>query len=434
MNILIRNVDVITCNDSNQVIKNAYLGIKNGYIDIIHTDEKNLNDFKADRTIDGKNKLLMPGLVNAHTHCGMTILRNFANDLALEEWLFNNIFPAEAKLSPEDVYWGTLLGIAEMIRTGTTTFADMYLHMDTVAKAVTETGIRANLSKNPLKFDTSGKGIIDEVPLCFEYYKNWNNSANGRVKVYIEVHSVYLFNEESLRKSAQIAKELNTGIHIHILETLHEREESLKKYGMSAAEICMETGIFDVPVMAAHCVHLSPKDMEIIKEKNVNVVHNPSSNLKLGSGIAKIPEMLKRGINVSLGTDGAASNNNLNMVEEMHLAALLHKGVHMDPTCLNACDTLKMATLNGAKAAGFGNETGMIKEGMKADLILIDIDKPHICPVNDLVSAVVYSAQGADVDTVLIDGNIVMEKGELSTIDEEKVKYKVKEIARRVLN
>jgi len=426
--ILIKNADIITCNASNDVIKNDFLGIKDGYIDFIDTREEALKGFDADKIIDARNKLVMPGLVNAHTHSGMTILRNFANDLALEEWLFNNVFPVEAKLTPEDIYWGTLLGIAEMIKSGTTTFADMYLHMEQVAKAVFEAGIRANLCRSPLK---DGDGSVEDSIRCFDYFREWNNGANGRIKVYIEVHSVYLFDEDTLRTSAKVAKELNTGIHIHVQETVKECEDSIKKYGMSPAEICCETGIFDVPVIAAHCVHLSERDMDIIKNKGVNVIHNPTSNLKLGSGIAKINEMLDLGINVALGTDGAASNNNLNMMEEMHIASILHKGVHRNPLLMDAPGVLKMATLNGAKALGFEGEIGAIEKGMKADIILIDTDKPHLCPINDAVAAVVYSAQGSDVDTVIIDGVVVMEKGELKTIDEEKVKFMVRETAKK---
>ncbi|MDQ2085500.1 amidohydrolase [Herbivorax sp. ANBcel31] len=427
MKILIKNVDIITCDDSEKVIKDAFVTIKNGYIEYIGKNQK--EDFKPDRIIDGKNKVLMPGLINAHTHCGMTILRNYANDLKLEDWLFNNILPTEEKLSPEDIYWGTLLGITEMIKTGTTTFLDMYLHMNQVAKAVCDAGIRANLSKNPLDFDENGKITKED----YSFFKKWHNAENGRIKTSFEVHSVYLFNEESLTQSAKCAKELGTRINIHILETERERKDSLKMYKMSPVEIALKTGILDVPVTAAHCIHLSQNDFDIIKEKGVDVVHNPSSNLKLGSGIAKVPELLKSEVNVSLGTDGAASNNNLNMMEEMHLAALIHKGVKMDPTCVKAYDVLKMSTVNGSKALDFEKETGLIKQGMKADVILIDMDKPHICPVNDPVSAVVYSAQGSDVDTVIIDGNIVMEKGELKTIDEERVKFQVNKTAKRII-
>ncbi|NLD46268.1 MAG: amidohydrolase [Clostridiaceae bacterium] len=434
MDILIKNADIITCNENNKVIKNGCLGIKDGYIEYLGDNIDYLEDMNAVRVIDGTNKIVMPGLVNAHTHCAMTILRNFANDMPLEDWLFRHVFPAEAKLTQEDVYWGTLLGISEMVRSGTTTFADMYLYMDEVARAVSEAGVRANLSRSPLKFDKDGKSeAANEHSMCSQYYKDWNNKAEGRIKVYIEVHSVYLFDKENLIASANLARELNTGIHIHILETLKEREESIGKYGMNSAEICLETGVFDVPVMAAHCVHLSDSDVEILKNKGVNVVHNPTSNLKLGSGIARVPELLKRGINVSLGTDGAASNNNLNMFEELHIASLIHKGIHRDSDLLSAREVIRMATVNGAKAAGFEGITGTIENGMKADIIIIDTDKPHLCPVNDPVSAIVYSAQGADVDTVIVNGKIIMEKGEIKTIDEARVRHKVREIAGRIL-
>lgn len=276
--------------------------------------------------------------------------------------------------------------------------------------------------------------MVKDTQSCFAYYKNWNNSASGRIKVYIEVHSVYLFDAESLRESAEIAKQLDTGIQIHVLETLREREESIKEYGMNSAEACAEYGIFDVPVIAAHCVHVSDSDMDILKSKGVNVAHNPTSNLKLGSGIARIPHLLEKGINVSIGTDGTASNNNLNMFEEMHIAALIHKGAGRNPLLVNAEQAIRMATLNGAAAAGFGDETGCIRAGMKADLILLDTDKPHFHPMGDPMSAIVYSAQGADVDTVIIDGNIVMENRQLKTIDEELVKRKVGEITKRIMN
>lgn len=434
MNILIKNIDAVTCDESNMVIKNTNIAIKDNYIYYIGTDEQKLGEFKADRVIDGRNKLAMPGLVNTHTHSGMTILRNYANDVPLEEWLFNNIIPTEAKFNEEDIYWGTMLGMAEMIKTGTTAFTDMYYFMDIVAKAVEETGIRANLSRNAFKFIGSTDEMVrNQVPVCVEYFKNWHNKANGRIKVYVEIHSVYLCDEVGLTESAELAKELGTGIHIHLLETLKEREDGIKRYGMNPAEVCLKTGVFDVPVIAAHCVHLSDSDFEILKSKGVSVAHNPTSNLKLGSGIANVPLMLKKGINVALGTDGTASNNNLDMFEEMHIAALIHKGVQMQPTLVTAEEVLKMATVNGAKAIGFEKEVGQIRKGMKADIILIDMDKPHIAPVNDYIPALAYCVQGSDVDTVIVDGNILMENRVLKTIDEEKAKSKVKEISKRVL-
>ncbi len=431
MNILIKNINTITCDDSAKYIESANIGIKDGIIDFVESNGSCPEGFTPDRVIDGKGKLLMPGLVNAHTHCAMTILRNFGDDLALEDWLFNRIFPAEAKLSEEDIYWGTMLGIGEMIKSGTTAFADMYLFMDYVAEAVKNTGMRANLSISPLKLNSVERSkVLDQAQECIEYYKRWNGECNGRIKVYIEVHSAYLFNEESLREAALLAKQLNTGIQIHVLETEKERNDSIKRYGENSAEVCAKCGIFDVPVIAAHCVHLSNDDIKLLKEKGINVAHNPTSNLKLGSGIARVPELIDAGINVCLGTDGTASNNNLNMIEEMNLAALIHKGVKMNPLLVNAEQAIKMGTINGSRAIGFGDSTGVIKKGMKADIIILNTDKLHFSPMNNPMSAVVYVAQGADVETVIVDGNILMENRELKTIDEEKVKYKVKEISK----
>lgn len=431
-NILIKNIDIITADKDNEFISNGQILISDGIIEFAGKGEIP-EGFLPDKIIDGKNKLAMPGLVNAHTHSGMTLLRNYADDLALEDWLYKKIFPVEARIGEEDIYWGTMLAIIEMIKSGTTCFADMYLHMDQAARAVCESGIRANLSRSLLRFSADDRKPIDDSELCVKYHKDWHGRENGRLIVSLEVHSVYLFDIHSLKKAAQLAKSLGAGIQIHILETATERKESIKRYGMDSAEICAECGIFDVPVVAAHCVHLAENDYKILKSKKVSVAHNPTSNLKLGSGIANVPYMLEMGINVALGTDGTASNNNLNMFEEMHLAALIHKGYNMNPQLINAKQAIYMATANGAKAVGFGDNVGVIKKGMKADLIILNMDKPHLIPLNDPFSAVVYSAQASDVDTVIVNGEILMEGRCLTKIDEELVKHKVREISRRLL-
>ncbi len=434
LDILIKNLDfILTMDEGNTVIKNGNIGIKDGKIEFVNIPDSQLSSMEAERVIDGRHRLAMPGLVNTHTHCAMTLLRNYADDLPLEEWLFNNIIPVETTLKPEDIYWGTMLGIIEMIKSGTTSFADMYIHMDHVAKAVLESGIRANLSRSPFFFHGgSTDELIDECQECFDYFKKWDGTGNGRIKVYIEVHSTYLFNEETLRASAELAKSCGTGIHIHILETLHEVEASKRKYGAGSVEVCEKFGILDVPVIAAHCVYITDADMDVFREKGVGVAHNPTSNLKLGSGIARVPEMLRKGVNVAIGTDGTASNNNLNMFEEMHIAAILHKGTNRNPALVSAAEALRMATVNGAEAIGFKDEIGRIEKGMKADIILLDIDKPHLFPINNPLSAVVYSAQGSDVDTVIIDGKVILDKGNLTTIDEELVKHEVGRIVERI--
>lgn len=436
MNILIEGIGILTGDPEKEYIRSADIGIRDGIIEFISEGSERPEEFKADRIISGKNRIAMPGLVNAHTHSAMTIMRNAADDLPLHKWLFERIFPIEDRLTDDDVYWGTRLGAAEMIKSGTTAIADMYLHMDAAAKGIVDTGMKVNLSISPLEFH-SEKGILEARDMfddCRRYFREWNGTEDGRIKVYIEVHSTYLFDPASLKRASELAADLGTGIHIHLLETIKERDESFEKYGKSPVEICAETGIFDVPVIGAHLVHVSDEDIAILKKYGVSSAHNPSSNLKLGSGISPVGKMLNAGVNVALGTDGAASNNNLNMFEEMHLAAMIHKGAGYDPELVTARQAFRMATANGSLAVGFGNDSGAIKPGLKADMILLDIDKPHLCPLNDPYSAVVYSAQAADVDTVIVDGRILMENRELKTIDEERVKYEVNRISQRLLN
>jgi 5-methylthioadenosine/S-adenosylhomocysteine deaminase len=429
--LLIKNIDIITLDDSDRVIKNGYIGIKEGKIFLV--SDTLPNEVVSKQEIDGRGKLAMPGLVNGHSHSAMTLMRNYADDMALDTWLFDNIFPVEAKLNEEYVYWGTMLGIAEMLKSGVIAFADMYMFMDEVARAVTETGIKANLCKSPVQFFEGGElKRLDKSQGTIEYYNKYHNTADGRIKVFVEIHSTYMFNERTLTNAAALAKQLNTGIHIHLLEATTEIESSKRDYGMTSVEICKKTGVLDVPVLAAHCVHLTDNDLEIMKAMGASVCHNPTSNLKLGSGIARVPKMLEMGINVCLGTDGAASNNNLNMFEEMNLAALIHKGVAMNPQLMNARDVLKMGTLNGAKALGF-EDSGIIKEGMKGDIILIDTNKPHFYPKNNEISAVIYSAQAADVDTVIVDGNIIMQNRIFTSIDEEKIKSEVDRLSKKLL-
>jgi 5-methylthioadenosine/S-adenosylhomocysteine deaminase len=431
LDLLIKNIDIITMNDSDMVIKNGYIGIKGDKISL--AADSLPDNITSEKVIDGKGKLAMPGLVNAHGHSAMTLMRNYADDIPLEAWLFDNIFPIEAKLSDKDVYWGTMLGITEMVKSGIIAFADMYMFMDEVARAVTQTGVKANICKSPIQFFEDGElKRLDKSQGAIDYYNQYHNTADGRIKVFIEIHSTYMFNERTLTNAAALAKQLDTGIHIHLLETATEVESSSRDYGMTSVEICKKTGVLDVPVLAAHCVHMTDNDLAIMKEMGCSIAHNPTSNLKLGSGIARVPRMLEMGINVCLGTDGAASNNNLNMFEEMNLAALIHKGAAMNPQLMKAESVLKMGTCNGAKALGF-NDSGVIKEGMKGDIILIDTDKPHFYPQNNPVSAMVYSAQASDVDTVIINGKIIMQNRDLLNIDEERIKYEVNLLSQKLL-
>ncbi len=428
MNILIKNIDLVPMDGKEEVIKNTNIYIEDNKI--THIGELK-GDIKIDRTIDGKNKLAMPGLINAHTHIGMSLLRNFADDLPLHEWLTQKIWPTEANLTAEDVYWGSLLSMVEMIQSGTTTFCDMYFFMDEVGKGLEEIGMRGVLTRGLIEEQgQNSEKLLDTKNL----YKNWHGKENGRIKVMVAPHAPYTCSPEFLGEIMDLAKELKTGVHIHLSETEKEVEDSLKQWGKSPIEHVYDLGLFNFHTVAAHCVHVDDKDINILKENNVSPVNNPSSNLKLASGFAPVDKMLKADVNVALGTDGSSSNNNLNMFEEIHLASIINKAVNKDAVSVPAIDALKMATINGAKALDWNNEIGSIEIGKKADIILIDMNKPHLYPLHNIISLLAYSVQGSDVDTVIVDGKILMENREMKTIDVEKVMYNTEKIAQDLIS
>ncbi len=388
-------------------------------------------DFRPENIIEADGKIALPGLTNAHTHLSMGLLRNYGDDMALMEWLQKKIFPAEEKMSPEDIYWGALLGIGELIRSGVTACADMYFHMGMVGKAVEVAGIRANLGFGLAAEDRqTAKRKIEEGfrPL----YEEWHGSADGRIQTELAPHAIYTVSRDALEEIASAARRFDSGVHIHFSESKGEVEQCRSTYGMTPIALGRETGLFDTPrLLAAHCVHLDDSDFELLADPRVSVAHNPSSNLKLANGVAPVQRMLEQGIRVVLGTDGSASNNNLNMLEELHLASLLQKGVYGDPRALPAEQAFAMAAEAGADALG-NPQTGRLAEGMKADLVLLNDHGLHMQPQGNLLSSLVYSAQAADVDTVVCDGNVLMEGRELLTIDEEEVSARVAEIARRI--
>ena len=369
------------------------------------------------KIIDGKGKLAIPGLVNAHTHASMTLLRSFADDKKLMDWLQEDIWPIEAKMTREDIYIGAALAAIEMIRSGTTAFADMYGPcMDEVAKVVDESGLRGVLSRGLIGVADGDKKLQENI----ELFKEFHNASDGRITVMFGPHAIYTCPPEYLIKVANAASELGAEIHIHMNETLDEINNCIKDYGKRPFEVINETGLFDLGTLAAHCVHLSNEEIEIIKEKNIRVAHNPGSNMKLASGIAPVPKLLKEGVVVALGTDGASSNNNLDMLEEVKLAALLHKVDTLNPLAIPAAEALKLATENGAKAVGLEN-TGRIEKGYKADIVLYDMKSVEWQPRYNPISLLVYSANSSSVDTVIVDGKVLMEHSELKTLDEEKI-------------
>ncbi len=430
MNILIKDITVLTMGEEKEPIKDTNIYIEGNKIK--HIGELK-EEFRVDKVIDGKRKVALPGLINGHTHIGMSLLRNYADDLPLHDWLTQKIWPVEAKLIGKDVYWGSMLSIVEMIRSGITCFADMYFFMEEVGKAIEESGIRGVLSRGTIEEDDE-KLNKEKIEHTKDLYKNWHGKANNRIKVMVAPHAPYTCSPDYLKELIALSDELNAGIHIHLSETKKEVDDSFKEYGKSPIKHVYDLGLFKRPTLAAHCVHVSSEDIEILKKNNVQVVNNPTSNLKLASGFAPIEEMLNKGVNVALGTDGSSSNNNLNMFEEMHLASIINKAVNKSATSIPAIKALEMATINGGKALFWDNEIGSLEVGKKADLILVDMDKPHFYPIHNIVSALAYSAQASDVGTVIVNGRIIMEDYYIKTVDEERIIFETEKVGKDLVN
>ncbi len=388
--------------------------------------DKKPEGFREEKLIDGTDMLVIPGLINAHTHSYMAPMRNIADDMPFMDWLLKGVNPVEDRMSPEDAYWGAMLAMVEMISCGTTTFNDMQMHIHQTTRAAKESGMRAVICRGLVgnAYDRNDVRIKE----AFEEMEDGKDC--DRLKFMLGPHAPYSCGPDYLRCVADIAKEKGLGIHIHLAESVTEVENLRKEHNLSAIEYAYKAGCFDVPAIAAHCVQISDSDIEILKEHNVSVVTNPASNMKLGNGFAPIPRLLDAGVNVAIGTDGAASNNSLNLFHEISLLTLIHKGVSMDPVCIGAAEAMKIATENGAKALGLEGVTGKIKEGYKADLAILDMNCPSMVPPNNIISSLAYSANGSEVDTVIIDGVVVMENREIKTIDTEKVIFEAKKIVK----
>ena len=426
---LIFNATIITMNQNLDILENAYMLIRNNIISEIGVGEvPDVDGYK----IDAKDKILIPGFINTHTHLPMTIFRGLSDDKALDDWLNNYIWPAEKKfLNEKTIALGTQLGLIEMIRSGTVCFNDNYFFAETIARETEKSGMRAVISETILDFPTNSYRNTEEAfKISKEFIAKWK--THNYIHPAICCHSIYTVSRENLVKVKNLASEYLVPINIHISETFSEVENCIKTNGKSPVEYLYDLEFFKEKILAAHCVWFDEEDMEIFLKNNVSVLHNPTSNLKLASGIAPVPDYLNKGINVALGTDGAASNNNLDMLEEARLAALLHKGNSMDPEVLDAQTALKMLTINGAKALGLENITGSLEIGKRADLILIDKNSAENVPSYDYYSTIIYSTNSSSVNTVIVEGKILMIDRELITIDERDVIIRVKELREKI--
>ncbi|WP_028610572.1 amidohydrolase [Paenibacillus harenae] len=382
--------------------------------------------------VDGSKLAFMPGLINTHGHAAMSLLRGYSDDQNLQVWLEQKMWPMEGKYMDRDTRAGSALAIVEMLRSGTTAFVDMYDRMDQVAEMAEQGGIRGILTRGVIGLcpEDVQKAKLEEA---IAFARDWNGKADGRITTMISPHAPYTCPPAYIEKFVQAAHDYNLPLHTHMSETLAEVEQNVRDYGLRPVEHLDRLGFFSRPSLVAHAVHLNDMEIELLAEKGVAVSHNPVSNLKLASGIARVTDLLRAGVTVSLGTDSAASNNNLDLFEEIRFAALLHKGASGDPTAVPAMEALKLATVNGAKAVWQQDRIGALREGLKADFIAIDIEQPHFYPKTDIVSHLVYSGSGRDVKHVWIDGRQVVRNGACTMLDEEKIRYEAQASFERLL-
>ena len=416
--IIIKNGVIITVNAKNEVISDGGIVIEGSRI-IDIGPMKQIQNHSANQEIDANGMVIMPGLINTHTHLAMTLFRGVADDVPGINWL-PIIWSIEKNISADSCYIGALLGCLEMITTGTTCFADQYWHMEKVVAAVKEAGIRASLAQGILELNDPDKGNR-ELAESIAFAKKWDGSIDGRVVCKLGPHSIYTCSPSLLQRTREAADEINVGLHIHVAEAPNEPKMAKEKHGETSIEQLHKLGLLKGDVLAAHCVFVNNEDMKIMKKTNTTVSHCPTAMMKYGNEVAPVPELLKNDVTVSIGTDGCGSNNNLDMIEEMRTTALLHKQNKRSGTILPAEQIIRMATINGAKTIGLDKEIGSLEAGKKADIILLDFKKPHLTPLHNCPSHIVYSAFGSDVDTVIVDGNIIMKNRQVNTLDQPKI-------------
>lgn len=425
MSILFENVSAVLMDDNNTVLDHAFVAVDGRKITYVGA-QRPQGGF--DEVIDGQNNVLMPGLINAHTHIPMTAMRGYGDGYDLQDWLEKFIFPVEARWDERAIRAATGLGLCEMIASGTTAIEDMYMRCGAIAQEVAASGMNANITCGGVFFgDTFSEDSCGDCQHQKELYDEWHGYNGGQILVDASLHGEYTSKPELWNWMAAFAREHDIGMHVHVSETRKEHEECLSRWGMTPTQVLEKHGVFDVRAIAAHCVWTTPDDWAILSEKGVSAVHNPCSNLKLGSGIAPVIGMRKAGVNVTLGTDGVSSNNTTDMFEDMKIAAMLQNGAEHDPLALLPIDALRMATVNGAKA--LGRNAGRIAVGCDADLILVDFSRPNLIPRHDVISNLVYAAHGCDVVMNMCRGKVIYKNGEFLTIDLERVKREMEQYA-----
>lgn len=426
---LFKDISIIDENLDYQ--EHQWVGVADGIVDYIGGEEPT-DAAKYEEAYDGTGKLIMPALYNAHAHAPMTLLRGYAENLPLQAWLEQKCWPFEAKMSGDDNYWATLLAGAEMLRYGVVSFSDMYYFTRERARAVEEIGMKANLCTSPIAFEPKPIQEYDVFPEMEDGMATVNGMAGGRIQFEGCIHAEYTNNDVTAKSVFDWAKAHGTRMHVHVSETKSEVADCRERHGgMSPVQWLESLGAFDVPAVAAHCVWVDDEDIAIMGKRGVTVAHNPASNMKLSSGFAPVGKMLDAGINVALGTDGMASNNNHDMFQDMYLMALLPKGKELDPTLITPRQVVKAATRAGALAQG-REDCGQLKEGFKADLCVLDVSGPSWCPVNDMLTNIVYAGHGSDVVLTMCDGEVLYRDGAWPTIDIERVKAELSERTKRI--
>jgi 5-methylthioadenosine/S-adenosylhomocysteine deaminase len=431
--LVIHNGTVITLNEAFEVLPKGMVCVKDGYIKTIEADAPGQPLPPSMDTLDADGGIIMPGLINTHTHLPMTLFRGLADDLPLHTWLNDHIFPAEQKhIHPDNVRYGTLLGCAEMITAGITTCCDGYFHEDHVASAFSTTGMRGVLGQGIIDFPAPGvPDPSQNIEAAVSYAKTWKN-ASSLIKPSFFCHSPYTCAEKTLVAAKHRASDLGLLFQIHAAETKTEWHQFEKEHGQTPIGFLEHLGVLDENTLLVHCVWVSDGDIDTIKKHGTKISHNPESNMKLGSGISPVAKFIDAGIPVGLGTDGSASNNNLDIFQEMDTAAKLQKALSKDPTVMNAASVLKMGTIGGARAIGWDHAIGSLETGKRADIVIVDMNTPHLIPVYNPVSHLVYAARGSDVRDVIVNGRFILRAHQCLTIDVETVMEKVKQISKQV--